>query len=391
MNEFPRWSFPKFNELGRLPNIDIVLRDITLREGEQTADFALNEEEKLDLAMGLSESGIHQIQCGYSPDDVGVLRKLKERGCKSLLEIMCVGYAKNWEQQVTAAVESGADIVHFIFRSDDEHLRDLGIDRATAIQTVVKIASFAKSNGAKQISFGPSFASKADTSFLIELVNSAIGAGVNQIVVSDSTGVMNPEGFGGLISLVGKNCKARIAVHCHDDFGLALANTLQGVRSGATIIECSIGGLGERAGNAATEEVALALKLLYNVNLNIDLTKLASVAQSTFKVSKLPIPSLKPVFGRNSFTQKLDIHVMTTRTRPWLHEPYDPNVVGMTRKLVVGKRSGPIAVREKARELSLAIPEERIETIVRKVNEFADKNKRAMTDSEFVQLVENQR
>jgi isopropylmalate/homocitrate/citramalate synthase len=300
---------------------------------------------------------------------------------------MCVGYSANWREQVSAAVASGTDIVHFIFRSDDQHLSDLGLDRISASEKVAQIASFIRSMGVKEISFGPSFASQADPQFLVDFVNTAISNGVNQVVISDSTGVMNPEGFSSLVTHIKENCKCKVAVHCHNDFGLALANTIAGLRAGAQIVESSVGGLGERAGNVPTEEIVMALKYLYSHDLGIDFKKLAATTRSVFSICKLRMPPLKPIVGSNTFTQKLDIHVMTTRVKPWLHEPFDPEIVGMKRTLVIGKRSGPIAVKEKAKELALSLPDSKVAIVVKRVNDFSDQHKRALTDDEFVAIV----
>ncbi|MDG6994889.1 MAG: hypothetical protein JRN52_03115 [Nitrososphaerota archaeon] len=382
------WRFPDFNREGKFETNDIEIRDITLREGEQTADVAFNSDEKIRIAMSLSDAGVHQIQCGYASEDCSIVSDLKSFGCKSKLEIMCVGYSPNWKEQVGKAVECGADIVHFIFRSDDQHLNELGLDRRSAIRRVEEIVAHMKSMGAREMSFGPSFASRANKQFLIEFINATISGGVNQVVVSDSTGSMNPEGFAALVKYIKKNTGGKLAVHCHNDFGLALSNTIAGIKAGAQIVESSIAGLGERAGNVATEEVVLAMKFLYDYDLGIDPRRIADAARAVFSISKMMIPPLKPIIGANTFTQKLDIHVMTTRTKPWLHEPFDPQITGMNHRLVIGKRSGPIAVREKAKQLSIKLSDDKVDDIVHKVNAFSDVHKRALTDEEFTTIVE---
>lgn len=382
-----RWHFPEINKSGNFRTKDIVVRDITLREGEQTADIALNESEKIRIGFKLSDSGVHQIQCGYSPEDCKIVSELKNGGCKSKLEIMCVGYSMDWRNQVEKAVRCGADIVHFIFRSDDPHLTELGLDRQGAIQRVQEIVFHMKSMGAKEMSFGPSFASRADPEFLAKFINAATSRGVSQIVISDSTGVMNPEGFGALVRYIKSVTSCRIAVHCHNDFGLALANTISGVRAGAQIVESSLGGLGERAGNVATEEIVLAMKFLYEYDLGIDLRKIVEASTTVFSISRMQIPPLKPIIGSNAFTQKLDIHVTVTKSKPWLHEPFNPDTIGVKRKLLLGKRSGPVAIKEKAKQLSIDLPESEIGLIVSKVNRFSDEQKRCLTDQEFLDMI----
>lgn len=392
--EHGRWERPTFNAAGKLPTREYRLRDITLREGEQAADVALSVEEKVALGHELDAAGLPQIQCGYAVQDSRLVRRLKEEGCKAALELICVGYSPNWESQVRDAVESQADIVHFLFRSDDLHLADLGVDRLEALRRVGRIASTARSAGAKSISFGPSFASRADPGFLVEVVGEAIRGGATQAVISDSTGSMHPEGFAALVGHVrghldsaDETKAAQLAVHCHDDFGLAVANSLAGLRAGASIVECSVGGFGERAGNAPTEEVAAALGLLYGVDTGIDIRALVAATKRLYETCRLAIPPLKPLAGPNVFTQKLDIHVMTTRKSPWLHEPFDPAEIGATRRLAVGKRSGPVAVKEKAKELALELPDARVPEVVAMVNAYADAHKRALSDDEFKQIV----
>jgi isopropylmalate/homocitrate/citramalate synthase len=200
--------------------------------------------------------------------------------------------------------------------------------------------------------------------------------------------VAGPERIAQLVTQIKDLTGGEVGVHCHDDFGLALANTLAGLQAGANLADSSLLGLGERAGNCATEELAVALELLYGVATGVDLERLTGLAEYVSEVTGVPISPAKAVVGSDAFSQKLDMHVALTRKDPSLLEPFPPQRVGNRRRLRLGLGSGPISVLAKLEQLGLpAVDERRARDIAAWVNETALRRRSAVTDEEFQENV----
>lgn len=364
---------------------EIRVRDITLREGEQAAEVAFSSGEKAELGRLLAGAGVPVIQAGYgsNSDDREVVRSLKVEKLHSKVELLSAGFVSDWKKQLEMSAVCGVDILNYVFRTDDSHIADLGLTRGEAAERVEEITSFAESLGVKSVTFTASFSTQANPEFLDELIGKAVSKGVDEVVLADTTGIATPEAMGSLVARVKRTVDVRVGVHCHNDFGLALANTLAAMKAGATTVESSLGGFGERAGNTSTEELVVSSMLLYGHDLGINPKKIVDAAYYAHRASRLPVHPLRPIIGPNVFTQKLDLHVMTAKDKPWLHEPFSPDLVGRSRRLVLGKGSGPLAIREKARELAIDLPQDRVDVLVREVNKLAELEKRTLTDEEF--------
>jgi 2-isopropylmalate synthase len=235
------------------------------------------------------------------------------------------------------------------------------------------------------VSFDPSFVTMAEPAFLAEVYGTAAEAGADHFGIADSTGIATPERIGELVTLVRKATGDRpVGVHCHDDFGLALANTLAGIFAGAVLADASVLGLGERAGNCCIEELALTLDLLYEIETGVLLDRMTALAEYVSEVARVPIPPAKAVVGADVFSQKLDMHVALSQSDPSLLEPYSPAVVGNRRRLRLGIGTGPIAARAKLAELGLpAVGAAAAERLAAWVNALALAQKRAVSDQEF--------
>jgi isopropylmalate/homocitrate/citramalate synthase len=236
-----------------------------------------------------------------------------------------------------------------------------------------------------EVSFDPSFVTLADPGFLREVYSAAAEAGAQRFGVADSTGVASPERIGELVRMVREvTGGGAVGVHCHDDFGLALANTLAGLAAGADLADASVLGLGERAGNCAIEELALALQVLYQVDAGVRLDRLTALAQSVSQATGVPIPAAKAVVGADVFSQKLDMHVALTQRDPSLLEPYPPQTVGNRRRLRLGVGTGPVAIKAKLAELGLPeLDAAAAAELADWVNQTALGQKRGVTDAEF--------
>ena len=378
----PLNSLPEVTQGTSLPP-KVVLRDVTLREGEQAAAVAFGVEDKVEIARQLDEAGFPQIEVGYGVQDREAITAMKRTGVKAQLVVLVPGFRPNWQEAIDTSLEAGADIVLMLFRSSDQQLHMLGVGRDEILRQVEESVGYAVRRGAGTVALNTSFSTMADPVFLQQLFKAGFEAGASVFGIADSTGVATPETIAFLVRTARGVADLPISIHVHDDFGLAVANTIAGLKAGATIVDVSVLGLGERAGNAPSEEVAVALEGLYGVDTGVRLEKLQSLAQTVSRISGTPIWSNKSVVGADVFAQKLELHVQVTSRDPRLHEPFAPDLVGHQRVLKLGSGSGPLAVKAKLSELGLEVPEEEIPGLVAWVNHQAVASKRDVADAKF--------
>jgi homocitrate synthase NifV len=228
----------------------------------------------------------------------------------------------------------------------------------------------------------------ADPDFLVDLVAAGRDGGAERFGLADSTGVATPETMAYLVRRVRDAAGGHpVSVHTHNDFGLGVANAIAGLRAGATIADVSVLGLGERAGNAPTEQLAVALEGLYGVSTGLVLDRLHSAVRRIAAIANVPVPGAQPVVGDDIFAQKLEMHVAVTAREPSLHEPFEPGLVGGRRQLRLGSGSGEVAIRTKLEELDLEAPGELVGELVRWVNDEAAGTKRDVSDPDFARRV----
>lgn len=364
----------------------VTLHDVTLREGEQASAVSFGVEDKVAIARLLDEAGIPQIEIGYGAKDRAAIAAMKSAGVRAKLSVLIVGFRDDWQQSIDTALDAGADIVLVLFRASDRQLAMLGIDRRRALRELARAVEYAARRGAGQVGFNTSFTTMADPAFLAEMYRAAGEAGAQRFGIADSTGAASPETVAFLVQLVRSVATGPVSVHMHNDFGLAVANSLAGIRHGASIADTTVLGLGERAGNAPTEELAVALEGLYGVETGIRLDRLKALAELVSRTAGVAIPLSKPVVGEDVFAQKLEIHVEVTARDPTLHEPFAPELVGHRRVLKLGSGSGPVAIRTKLSELGMAVPDSIVSELVAWVNHQALATKRAVRDEELLEM-----
>lgn len=365
----------------------VLLHDLTLREGEQAASVAFTLDDRIAIAHGLDEAGIRRIQVGFSGRDDDAVAAIKASGVVGELSQLCVVFDDEWRPRMDASARAGTDVLLVLFRASDEQLALAGFDRERGVERVAEAVGLARSRF-RRVVFQPSFATAADPDHLIELCRRAEAAGAHEIAVADTTGIASPEGVRWMVEALTGAVAIPIGVHLHDDYGLALANSIAAVQAGAVIVEVSVLGLGERAGNCATEECAVALEGLYRIPTGVRLDRLTWLAQLVAERSGVPVPSSKAIVGDDVFTQKLDIHVRVTRERPWLLEPFDPAVVGQRRALKLGRGSGPIAVRAKLQALGREVSDDLLYELVAFVDRRAVEQKGVVSDAQLLEALD---
>lgn len=365
----------------RLP---LRLIDVTLREGQQAAEVAFGPADEIEFARALLAAGVRYVQVGYAGADDASIRRI-HAACPDLhLAALVVGWKDDALDAMRSARDAGADVCSVLFRSADSHLAAIGYTRDSARARVRELVEGARRLGYPTVIYGSSFATQADLNFLRELYRAAIEAGAHVISLADSLGTAKPEAIRFLVEEMREVAgDAGIRLHMHNDYGLALANTLAGIEAGADWVEVTVNGLGERSGNCCLEELVLALGGLYGVETGVDPRRLSSLSQLVARLTGAEIPPMKPVVGANAFANKLEIHVQAVAKNPGLMEPYDPSLVGNRRSIRIGRGTGPTGVRLRAAELGLEVREADIPRVVAAVNERAIKLKRSLTDEEF--------
>lgn len=365
----------------------LILQDVTLREGQQAAEIAFSMDQKVELARRFAGIGLRRIQAGYAGADNETIATLKREAPELELSALLVAFRDDWRQAAQGAADAGVDVLMVLFRIAPGQLAAIDFSEERALDRIGDAVTLAR-NLAPAVSFDPSFVTIAEPDMVQRAYRLASAAGATCFGIADSTGVAGPERMAALVSQVGELTGGSVAVHCHDDFGLALANTLAGVAAGASLADASVLGLGERAGNCATEELAVALSLLYGVETGVDLRGLTEVATFVSDITGFAISPSKAIVGADAFSQKLDMHVAMTRKDPTLLEPFSPELVGNRRRLRLGVGTGPLAVQAKLRELGLAaVPEIRAAEFARWINDVARERHAAVTDDEFVKRV----
>lgn len=371
----------------RLP---LHIIDVTLREGQQAAEVAFGPADEIEFARALEATGVSYMQVGYAGADDASIKRIREASPAMHLTALVVGWKDDALRAMATARDAGADVCSILFRSTDAHLAALGLTRETARTRVQDLVAKARRLGYEEVFYGPSFATQADIDYLLTMYRAALDSGADVISLADSLGTARPDAIRYMVARMREVAPdAGIRLHMHDDYGLALANTLAGVEAGANWIEVTVNGLGERAGNCCLEELAVALEGLYGVETGVELGNLYALSHLVARLTGTEIPPMKPVVGANTFANKLEIHLQAVATNPGLMEPFDPALVGNRRSIKLGRGTGPTGVRLRAKELGLVIAEEQVPAVVAAVNDRALVNKRSLTDQEFEELVKS--
>lgn len=367
---------------------EVIIHDVTLREGQQAPSVALTLEAKIEIARLLHGVGIQWVQAGFAGADDETIRAIKDAVPGLRLSVIVVAFQPDWRNRIQSALDAGCDWLMLLVRAGRRQLAAIGMSEDEVVDRVRESLSEALKK-TSNASVEPSFGTVADEALLRRIYRAAAEEGARSVSVIDTTGVATPEVIGHLVGAAREEtADGLIGVHCHNDFGLALANTLAGIRAGAGIADASVLGLGERAGNCALEELVTGLEELFEIHTGIDRRQLMSLAECVAARSGSVISESKPIVGRSAFAQQLDMHVRLTDVDPSLLEPYPPETVGNRRWLALGAGTGPVAVMAKARELGLAPPASTaLEELTEWVNCEATRRGGLVSEADFTERV----
>ncbi len=363
--------------------------DTTLRDGEQTVGVVFSPQQKLEIAKKLDELGVGRIEAGFpkvSAEDAEAISLILSAGLKHS-EVW--GFSRATRSDVEELVRLGLQASVIELPVSDLKLKAYGISREEALRRATEAIRFAAENGIRVAFFGVD-GSRADLQFLRQIYSAAIDAGAKEIVLVDTIGVCTPEAAEFLVRWAKEWAGSDIPIHWHghNDFGLATAIAVAAVRGGATWIQGTINGMGERAGNADIAEVALALQCLYDVPVELKLERIREVSEVVRRAGKYELEGWKPLIGDNLFLRESGA-VASQFHIPEAIEPYAADLVGAKRGIVLGKKSGLDSIRLKAEELRLDVPEAQRAAVLDAVKRKAIANGGLVSDEEFRAIVQN--
>lgn len=334
----PNYYAYKYNESKIILPSNVMILDTTLREGEQAPGVSFTLRQRLQIAWMLDYFGVNFIE--ISP----IVSKNHEESCKAMIQAGLsadiVAHLRALPRDIDVALRCDASWIAMYHSVSDIHLKyKLRVSREDAIRRSIEAIEYAKSHGLK-LRFTLEDASRADPKFLEEMCIAVSDAGADRISLPDTLGIMAPHGMSNLVKLVKKKVDVPIDMHCHNDMGLALANSLSGLEAGASIIHTSIDGLGERTGLTSLAEVAMALKIIYGIDLGVRMEMLKELSDLISNYTSVKTPLSKPLVGENSYKHKAGTHIAAIIRNPAAYELVPPQTVGNQRSVIIGELAG---------------------------------------------------
>ncbi|MEA2015221.1 MAG: homocitrate synthase [Actinomycetota bacterium] len=362
---------------------DIKIDDTTLRDGEQTAGVVFANEEKIQIAKMLDKIGIHQIEAGI-PTMGGEEKEAIKKIASLDLNCSILGWNRAVKSDIDASVECGVDAVAISISSSDIHIEQkLKKSREWVLESVKRCVDYAKGYNL-YVSVNAEDSSRSDMEFLLSFARTARDAGADRLRYCDTLGILDPfETFirvKTIIDIIGID----IEMHTHNDFGMAIANAIAGIKAGATYVNTTVNGLGERAGNASFEELVMALKYIEEVDMGFDTKYLRALSEYVAGASNRVLPTWKPIVGGNLFIYESEGKASGVLANPATYELFNDKDVGLERKIILGKYSGVSTIIHKLDTLGIKISRDDAEELAEIIRNKSVALKRALFDSEII-------
>lgn len=364
----------------------VFIFDTTLRDGEQSPGYSMNTEEKLMMARQLEKLGVDIIEAGFpiaSEGDFDAVKQIAKEIKKSQVAGLARANKLDIDRAWQAIKGAAHPRIHTFISSSDIHLKyQLKKSREQVLKEAVEAVKLARSY-TQNVEFSPMDATRSDKNYLVDMVSGVIDAGAGTVNIPDTVGYTIPEEFGDLIAYLFANVKNMgdtiIAVHCHNDLGLAVANSLAAIRNGARQVECTINGIGERAGNTAMEEIVMALatrKDMYGLYTKINTDQIYKTSRLLTQITGIPVQPNKAIVGANAFSHESGIHQDGLIKEKITYEIMTPQSVGISdTHIVLGKHSGRAAISQHLKKMGYNLNDEQITKIAARVKELADVKK----------------
>lgn len=361
----------------------IALFDTTLRDGEQTPGVSFTTEQKVEIARHLAEIGVTIIEAGFpasSAEEREAVKAVVDAGTGATI----CGLARMRKEDVDACLDCGVEMVHLFIPTSEvqrEHTVRMSIDEVIA--ATAEVVGYARAH-VDQVLFSPMDATRTDWDDLVRVCQTAVEAGATAVNIPDTVGVMTPAAMKELIAKIVKEVKAPIDVHCHNDFGLAVANTLAAVEAGASQVQVTVNGMGERAGNADLAQTVMALEAVYGIETGVETRRLVETSRLVSRHAGIAVPPAQPVVGENAFAHESGIHAHGVLEHPETFEPgvMTPEMVGHRRRIKFGKHAGRHAVSQMLADVRLTPSDAQLDQILEQVKAISGRGRR-VTDADL--------
>jgi len=367
----------------------ITIYDTTLRDGEQTPGVCLRTAEKLKIARKLDELRIHQIEAGFpvvSNEEKRSVTTIANEGLDANILALC----RTKKEDIDTALNCNVDGIITFLGTSALHLKHkLKVNQEDALNICMNAIEHAKDHGLF-VAFSAEDATRTDLNFLKSVYKKAEAYGADRVHIADTVGAISPQGMDYLVRELKKEINIEIALHCHNDFGMALTNSVAGLLAGASAVSTTVNGIGERAGNTSLEELVMTLLLIYGVDMDFNIEVFYELSQMVEELTNMKVPENKPIVGRNVFRHESGIHVDAVIEEPLTYEPFLPELIGHQRQIVLGKHSGCRAVKAKLDECGIAVSKDELCKIVGKVKEKREEGK-YINDKVFNEIVRSVR
>jgi homocitrate synthase NifV len=374
---------------GNLPP-RILIDDTTLRDGEQTAGVVFANDEKVHIARLLAGVGVDQIEAGIPTmggDEKKAIADIVQLG----LPLSVLAWNRAVVGDIKDSIDCGVDAVAISISASDIHIQHkLRKSRQWVLDSVKESTEYAKGHGL-YVSVNAEDASRADMDYLVQFAQTAKASGADRVRFCDTVGVLDPFATYERVRRLREEAEIDIEMHTHNDFGMATGNAIAGVLAGAKYVNTTVNGLGERAGNAVLEEFVMALKYIFAIDMDIKTARFRELCEYVANASNRPIPTWKPITGSNLFVYESEGRAGGVIHDPNTYEIFAPGDVGLQRRFVFGKYSGPSVLRQKLRQYGREIDEEQVPELVSTLREKSIALKRALFDEEVLQEYEDLR
>jgi isopropylmalate/citramalate/homocitrate synthase-like protein len=362
----------------------IRIFDTTLRDGEQTPGVSLTIEDKIEIARQLNKLGVDVIEAGSPMSSEGEKKVVKAIAKEGLTSEVCA-LARATKGDIDKAIDCDVDLIHlFIPTSPVQMKYAVNLSPNQVLSTTIEMIEYVKKHGLK-CEFSPMDATRSEIPFLKQVCKAAEKSGADMINIPDTVGIMIPRTMSKFISEINSTIDIPISIHCHDDFGMAVANSLAAVETGASQVHCTINGLGERAGNASLEETVMALHMIYKMKTGVNSRLLYSTSRIVSTLTGLFVQANKAIVGENAFSHESGIHTRGVTVKPLTFEPIKPELVGRKRRLVAGKLAGTRGIKAELEEVGIQTNEKQLKEIVKRIKDLGDKGK-MVTDADLIAI-----
>jgi isopropylmalate/homocitrate/citramalate synthase len=386
------WETSPFSELAHSGSSfpgEVRIADCTLRDGEQQAGIVFTKQDKVDIARALDRLGVYEIEAGTpasSDEDREAIEEIAAGGLKAKISAL----ARGRRDDIDLVASTGAWAARLSMPiSTIQRVNKMKLGDEEYLKLAREMTTYAKGRGLAVV-FSPYDTTRSELPLLRRLLDQFNHTkAVDRVRIVDTTGCATPQIVGFLVREMRQVTDIPIEIHCHDDFGLAVANTIAGVQQGAEYVSVTVNGIGERSGNASLEETALALKVLYGVDCGLDMTQFVAVSQLVEELSGIALQAHKAVVGRGAFSHESGMVVAGLLKEPFTAESYVPELVGQKRDVVLGKKSGVASVEAKLKQLGIAMPADKLQGILADIKDEAVKTKRPVGESRLREIAAN--